>query len=597
MIKRIVKLGGFAVDLLTSGGGVTPVLENTVAPSITGTLEAGYMVTADPGEWNATPTAYTYVWKRGGVPIPEGVGTTYMLTGLDVGANRISVDVTAIRLGWASGTASSAPVTVLGGTPDDGLWFEKTPAGASTKKMFGHFFGSFPISHSNPGPNGPPTNSDYWESAFLSINGESGKHAAYGGYVRDRPAVDKIPFAGTNTWGSAASWRRAMQNEELRICQKYGVDGLLTDLLWMSGDNWLRIVELFDACSANFPGLNVVPMLDADINSSITFSTILANMTTLLSKSCNLVINGQTVLASYRPESKGVQFWNDLRTGLAANGINITYWHCFLNTSTAADYPNKSICGTWDTGTDPGQVLSGSINQTWITNARARGEGILHPVWWQNIRMINSNPIHFAESLNTSGLRANWQRVRERNSEHVQLATWDDFGEQSQHKPSVMRGENALALDCWYAERWKHGAYPTILRDAVFVSHRAQMFGVQSPSLVTTITGGQTLHFQQTSGSSRSAVREHVEVLTFLTAEDTITITVGSTVHGPFITAAGEQVRTVPMGFGNVSVTTGRGITVNSPIPIRTTSGNEDRQYVVASNMNSNEQYNPTPAS
>jgi hypothetical protein len=81
---------------------------NTALPAITGTAKVGQTLTVSNGTWSNTPTSYTYVWFRGGVPISGATSATYAAVAADVGA-LITAQVTGVN---ANGTdvATSAAI-------------------------------------------------------------------------------------------------------------------------------------------------------------------------------------------------------------------------------------------------------------------------------------------------------------------------------------------------------------------------------------------------------------------------------------------------------------------------------------------------------
>lgn len=91
-----------------------PKLENTAAPKVTGTPKTGAKLTAAPGSWSATPSSYTYQWKANGTAISGATASTYTVPASMVG-KKLTVTVTAVRSGWAGGSATSAAVTVAKG--------------------------------------------------------------------------------------------------------------------------------------------------------------------------------------------------------------------------------------------------------------------------------------------------------------------------------------------------------------------------------------------------------------------------------------------------------------------------------------------------
>lgn len=463
-----------------------------------------------------------------------------------------------------------------GGTPSPGLWFEFPDVSSSDKMVFAHYFPPFPVAFTNTAGN------DYYENNYLPVNGEGGIHVEYGGFLRDRPLRPGAPWPG-------ATWERDRMAVEISFAQKYHIDGFVCDILGTSGQNWERCLQLFDEASANFPGFYVIPMLDGDgSGASAGYVSAAAAINTLLSKACAYKKQDNTyIVASYRPESQSTSFWSNLKTQLqSVHGKTVEFWHVYLNPSSAASYAPQGATGRWGDGADPG--VYNTVSSTWITQARSRGESIFYSVWAQDIRPKSG---WFDEALNTGSLRAGWEKAMEHDVEMVQLTTWNDYSEGSHYNPSRMRGEALLALTAWNIAKWKTGSTPQILEDAVFISHRNQMLGA-------TITGGQTQFMvQNASRVGRSTVREHVEILTYLPAPDTITVNIGGNVYN-YVASAGEHIQTYPMQPGTVSVTTGRGVNLVSPITIRSSSGNDDRQYVFAYNIAGTAgQLDPTPTS
>ncbi|GAA2241744.1 hypothetical protein GCM10010401_13220 [Rarobacter faecitabidus] len=88
------------------GAGFPPVPQ--VAPRIAGSAVAGKTLTAAPGAWTDSPSAFTYRWLRGASPIAGATGKTYKASAADVG-KAISVQVTPVKAGHAIVAFTSAP--------------------------------------------------------------------------------------------------------------------------------------------------------------------------------------------------------------------------------------------------------------------------------------------------------------------------------------------------------------------------------------------------------------------------------------------------------------------------------------------------------
>ncbi|MEF2977954.1 choice-of-anchor D domain-containing protein [Subtercola sp. YIM 133946] len=91
---------------------VLKVFTTTPTPTISGAATVGSKLTAKPGAWSPTPTAYTYVWLRSGVAISGATSSTYTLKTTDAG-KKISVTVTATRQGYAPVSKTSASTAAV----------------------------------------------------------------------------------------------------------------------------------------------------------------------------------------------------------------------------------------------------------------------------------------------------------------------------------------------------------------------------------------------------------------------------------------------------------------------------------------------------
>lgn len=92
---------------------------NTVAPSITGALNTGSLLTATTGTWTNSPSSYAYLWQQydGGSWTTVGTGSTFTPDEED----DYRVRVIATNAVGDSEPAFSAPVTVTEAVPPEGL--------------------------------------------------------------------------------------------------------------------------------------------------------------------------------------------------------------------------------------------------------------------------------------------------------------------------------------------------------------------------------------------------------------------------------------------------------------------------------------------
>jgi hypothetical protein len=131
---------------------------NTGVPAISGTPGAGSTLTADPGDWQGTPTiAYSYQWQRcdaagaNCVDIPGATGHTYDLTSADVGHTVRVVVVATNDAGASSPATSGASAVVAAPAPPT------TPAGGNGGGSSNGGNGGSGGTRSTDGGGGPPS--------------------------------------------------------------------------------------------------------------------------------------------------------------------------------------------------------------------------------------------------------------------------------------------------------------------------------------------------------------------------------------------------------------------------------------------------------
>ncbi|AIY19261.1 hypothetical protein GUY44_02530 [Pimelobacter simplex] len=108
---------GYASDVVTSdpsaavGAGD---LASGTAPAVTGTVQVGKTVTAEPGTWTPAATGHAYRWFQSGSTDPIGTGKDLVVPAGAAGKT-LTVEVTASAPGYADGVATSpasAPVAL-----------------------------------------------------------------------------------------------------------------------------------------------------------------------------------------------------------------------------------------------------------------------------------------------------------------------------------------------------------------------------------------------------------------------------------------------------------------------------------------------------
>ncbi|MFE3203856.1 endo-1,3-alpha-glucanase family glycosylhydrolase [Embleya sp. NPDC059237] len=427
---------------------------------------------------------------------------------------------------------------------------------ASDKKVYAHYFTPYPASLDNKEPN-----QDYYQRNYLDPAGESGKHAAYGGLLRDRPAP-RAPLPG--------DWQLADMQREIRDATAAGVDGFTVDVLNTTGAHWSRLKTLIKAAESTDPGFTIVPMPDMTSLKDVTPAGLAASMADLASSaSVRRLPDGRVVISPFKAEQQTPQWWGQFITAMEkSHQTRVALVPVFLNFAANADkYASVSYgFSSWGNRSPNRQ---GNIRSD---IAKAHGLG---KIWMQPVAVQDERPNQgiYDEANNTENLRVSWDNSISGGADWVQLTTWNDYSEGTQFAPSANSGHTWVDISDYYLVRLKTGAWPAITRDTAYLTHRVQ-FAAARP------TGGQTKLMTPRAGTDPP--RDSVEVLTFLVAPATVNATIGGAGQS-YQAAAGVQARLFPLAYGTNSASIVRGAatvaTVSSAHVVRKDFAAQDLGY------------------
>lgn len=420
---------------------------------------------------------------------------------------------------------------------------------ASPHLVFAHYFPPYPISLDNRA-----AAEDYYTREYLAPDGEQGRHAAYGGLLRDRP----LP----RTVSSVADWELQDLETEVRRAVTAGIDGFTVDLLGLEdSDYWSTVVELLRAAHEVDPRFRIILMPDATSPAVADPAALAAAVAGLSSTYPSLfrLADGRLVVSPFAPENAGAAWWSGwvdlMRTRY---GIDVALVPCFVqqDPDTASAFASFSY-GLSDWG-DRSPALNQDLSAP-MALAHAWGR-----IWMQPVSLQDQRPDQqvYDEAENTANLRQTWTAAID-GADWVQLATWNDYSEGSEIAPSAHLGRSPLDISSYYATRFKTGVWPAVVHDVIYLSHRVQ-FARARPS-------AQPLPMRLRDGSS--SPRDDVEVLAFLTAPATVAIEVGGSTYR-FRVGAGVHAVTAPLGAGEVSARVLRGAEVVTAVesPFRVVS-------------------------
>ena len=429
---------------------------------------------------------------------------------------------------------------------------------SSSHLVFAHYFTPYPLSIDNK-----PSQSDYYATAYLNPNGEGGIHAAYGGFLRDRPLPQPT--------STSASWQLNNYKKEIRTAAAAGLDGFTVDVLSVTpGDyNWERLKLLVQAADEADPGFKMVMMPDAT-QAAVTDPNALAAAMAGLAKDPSVyhLADGRLVVSPFDPERQGAAWWQSW-IGIMRDKykINVAFVPCFL------DYrPNVAAFAPFSYGFSDWGYRNPAANQGLTANmadAHARGK-----IWMQAVSAQDERPYAstYDEADNTTNLRSTWTAAIN-GADWVQIPTWNDYSEGTEISPSTHIGYSLLDLTSYYLTRFKTGTWPTIVRDVVYLSSRSQSTGAPS-----TETKPMTLR----PGSSPP--RDTVEVLSFLTKNATVTADIGGLLQ-TYTAPAGVSSKLFALRPGTNSVSVSRGgqavLKLSSPFVVKTSAPIQDLGYYV----------------
>lgn len=441
------------------------------------------------------------------------------------------------------------PITGTGFT-SEGLWFDARPIQApmsKTKLVVAHYFPPYPIKISNkPVP-------DEYNTAYL--NPDATAYVPVGGMARNRP-LDRDVYTDLSVTSKVA-WGRDMESE-IGFAKAAGIDAFVVDILGATGRNHDLEIELINAADRLNNGFRVIPMLDANGNTALAGATEAADQIAKYAgkRGSYYLPDGRFLVTVFRTEGQTLAFYqsmlgtlkNTYKLDVALIGIMNEFNQTTINTYKSILYG----AGAWGLGGDPAAIKAASN-----MSALAHTNDLIYmgPVSGQAVRHTQSG---YDEGANSEGPRASWEKVIRDDYDIVQHVTWNDISEGAEVMPSARKGYCLLDLGAWYTHRFKTGVYPEIRKDVAFLVHRAQFVGVNTTSEVS---GVQTKFTVQRPRPTRTAPRDMVEVLTFLTASASVTVKVGANTY-TYTAPAGMSAKLYPLavaGTGGITVQAVRG--------------------------------------
>jgi hypothetical protein len=376
----------------------------------------------------------------------------------------------------------------------------------SAKKVFAHYFLPFPVSLDNL----PPA-VDYYNTQYLTKDGESNKWVKEGGYLRQRPL-------GT-TPSLLSNWQRLNMEAEVRTAIARGITGFTFDTMSASEatDSSGPLQTLLAAAQAVDSRFKIVVMPDITSLGSDSAAVIQIIAAVAGSPAAYRLSDGRLVVSAFDANLNSAAWWQSVLNTLSAQGIKVAFVPTFLGWSSyASSFASLSYgFGDWGTATGP----AASAMQSYPETVHSTYDKIfMMPVDPQQFR---PKDFVYEEAGNSAAFRNAWSSAIQGDSDWIQLVTWNDFSESSEIEPytdatlSGHIGTGFYDLNGYYAAWFLTQTQPTITHDVLYYFYRREP------------TNAAAAAQSQLDTTNGTPAENDIEVVAFLTAPGELKIAIG----------------------------------------------------------------------
>lgn len=439
--------------------------------------------------------------------------------------------VAIITLAWAP-RCTTDPATAPPRLVTPYLPFDLGDA-PSPRKVFAHYMPSLPISLDNK-----DGSEDYYAKEYLTVDGENGVHAAYGGLLRDRP-LPRPP-------SSQQDWQLADLKTEIGEAKSVGIDGFAVDVIdpRTTSDIVDRILQA-TAAVGSFAVMVTTDMTGPLVK--MTAQDFAADVAPYFTTSAAFHLSdGRPVLGAFAAERQPPAWWMSVLTALRDQfKLPVAFVPTFLDVGDNPEQfaPFSYGMSMWG-GRNPSAMSAADVGRGSSVDVIRRTHQ-LGKIWMQPVAFQDSRPRSgtFEESANSLTNRMAWQLADQQGAEWVQLITWNDYVESTAMAPSVAHGWRILDMNAYDIYLFKYGRPPRIVRDALFVSYRDQPVNARPLYPETSL-----MYLVPTSVPARDAI----EVVAFATAPAQVIVNAGTQSYSCDV-PAGRGICTFPLSVGSIS--------------------------------------------
>lgn len=379
---------------------------------------------------------------------------------------------------------------------------------------------------------------DYYNVHYLNKDGERGKWAAMGGYLRQRP----LPI-GVN---SDRNWQLSNMQQEVRMAIARGIIGFTIDVLSpkeVTGtDTHLQL--LLSAAQSVDPRFKIIVMPDISALKSDADTVVKIIAAVAPSPAAYRLDDGRLVVSAFNAGANSADWWAGVLQQLKSRGISVAFVPTFLGWKAQAGAFASISHGFGDWGTATARAATGMQGDPDIAH-KNYGKIYMMPVDPQQYRPKGSI---YWEAGNSATFRNSWMSAINGNADWVQLVTWSDFSESSEIEPytdATLRrdiGTGFYNLNAFYSTWFLTGKQPTISHDVLYYFYRREVSSAASAAQ------------SAPNKIMNSAPEDNIELLAFLTAPGELKITI-----------AGQSVtQNAPAGITSFKVPSSPGVPVFS---------------------------------
>jgi hypothetical protein len=375
----------------------------------------------------------------------------------------------------------------------------------TSKKVFAHYFFPFPVSIDNAAPA-----SDYYNTQYLSKNGESNKWLTHGGYLRQRP-LGITPTAN-------AAWLQLNMEAEIKAAMARGITGFAFDVMAVDeavGANspLQRLLAAALAVDSRFK-IMVMPDISALQGNSSAVVQIIAAVAS--SPTAYRLSDGRLVSSAFDAGINSAAWWTSVLSQLNAKGIDVAFLPVFLGWQGSVEAFAPISYGISDWGTATAASASSMQGDPDILHS-TYGKTFMMPI---NPQQFRPKDFAYWEAGNSAAFRNGWMSAINGDADSVQLVTWNDFSESGQISPytdATLRGDIGTGyydMNAFYAAWFLTGQKPAITHDVLYYFYRREPGTAAGPAQ------------SQLDRNVTGTVENDIELVAFLTAPGTLKITI-----------------------------------------------------------------------